>query len=206
VKDNGGMDYNESRTYEGWGGYGGIALDGIRGLNARLDYIHLKEDMIVPFMALSYLPGMAGYRLSADYELDLRRWSSLPEALSCSVFYKRLSEVDVPDVGLMASPNLYGWSALEEENVSFAGINFDIIFSEYLNAGFGYIDYGNWRDGNIEEFDTTREVYSVFLNYSFSGRAAVETQYMRIDVSDDSSGEKLQSESDIFSLYSVVEF
>ncbi|MFO7914606.1 MAG: hypothetical protein R6U43_02825 [Candidatus Krumholzibacteriales bacterium] len=198
-------DYQGSRTYDGWGGYMGLELEDIGGLNARFDYIYLKDDIMVPFMALSYLPGMAGYRFSADYRLSLQRWSGMMEAVSVSLFYKRLSEIDTP--GMIVIEPGYSWGGGgEEEEVSFAGVNLDILFAGRWEAGIGYIDWGNWRDGNINSFDTNRDIYTANLRCSFGSRAAAELQYQRIDITDDSSGEELTSASDIYSFYSVVEF
>jgi len=203
--DNLDSDYQGNRTYDGWGGYGGIELKDIGGLNARFDYIYLKEDIMVPFMALSYLPGMAGFRASADYSLSLRRWSGMMEAISVSLFYKRLSEIDTPAM-IVVEPG-YSWGGGgKEEKVSFSGITLDFLFAGRWDAGIGYIDWGNWRDGNINAFDSNRDIYTATLRYSFGSRAAAEMQYQRIDITDDSSGEELTSTSDVYSFYSVVEF
>ncbi|MBD3178175.1 MAG: hypothetical protein GF417_00490 [Candidatus Latescibacteria bacterium] len=158
--------------------------------------------MNVPFMALSYQPGMKGIRVSADYRFSLKRYSSRFDELSISLFYKRLGEIDPP----ASFHALSGGGGGNEEKISFSGVNINLLFSGGLEAGAGYMDWGKWDEGVLDPFDENRDIYTATLRYSFGGRAAAEMQYQRIDMADDSAGERMSSVSDIYSFYSVVEF
>ncbi len=176
-----GQDSDRAEEQEGNAAMAGITFRSYDRLNVMCDYIKLDEGFHSPFAAISYQPGMEGFRVSSR--------SRLPgERFLLSLFYKRLQEIE-PE-----SPEL---NRIKE---SLSGISLDMDLENGFGASAGYIDLGRWREEE-DSFDFTRKAYTVSTRFRFTGNSYIQAEYQRVEVTDDSTGKKLESETDLYSVY-----
>jgi len=194
--------YAEELTLKGKGGMGGLVMDGLRDLSVKCDYIYLGEEFYSPFMALSYIPGTEGIRVSSEFGIPVDRL--MPRVFSAagvrsagiSVFYKKLREVEPPASGM------------EKKEISFTGFMLEAGFTGGFGASAGYLDRGNWREKEVGGYDAYRKVYSATLSYSVNPRSSILAQYQRIDTFDNSvmADQDSESKADIYSVYGTFRF
>lgn len=181
------QDGNGKYEYEGGGGIAGILLErnGLYELNC--DYLRTEPGFYSPFAALSYEPNREGVRASGVLYL-------LDERAAVSVFYKRAREIDTY------------LEDRQKEQLSLFGLSLDLEHESGFGGYLGYLDRGSWRTGDSGSFDATRRVFSTGLRYRFETNAYLELRYERVDTSNNETGDKLESETDLYGLYLKAEF
>ena len=118
----------------------------------------------------------------------------LDERAAVSVFYKRAREIDtyIEDS--------------QKEQLSLFGLSLDLEHESGFGGYLGYLDRGSWRTGDSGSFDATRRAFSTGLRYRFETNAYLELRYERVDTSNNETGDKLESETDLYGLYLKAEF
>ncbi|MCU0640281.1 MAG: hypothetical protein MUF59_10510, partial [Candidatus Krumholzibacteria bacterium] len=175
-------DFEGSFDRNGNGGYAGVAIDHGSGFLAACDYVEIGRGFHSPFAAMSYQSGRRGIRISS-------RLSYPDERSAFSIFYKRLGETGPEGPGL------------EKREWSVFGASIDADFGSGLGGGLAYIDEGSRRDGDAGRFDAARRSLTAGARFRFNRASYVQGQYQRIDNADDSSGSRLESETEMFSVY-----
>lgn len=183
---------NQSLEYvdeysRGGGGLGGIAIEQPLGPALIVDYLRLARGYSTPYSALSYEANTEGVRASG-------RAPFFGDRLTLSLFCKRLREAD------LLSPET------ERKQISLAGASIDAGLWGDLRAGLGWLEKKSWRDGATSPFDSRRRGIVAELRIEFEKIGAVQLRYERIDNAETSSSVATESATDMYSLYSSVEF
>jgi len=174
-----------AQASDGFGGFGGVVVEMPRWLEFTLDYLRLDPNFNSPFAALSYEANTEGLRAAA------RAW--MPgEALSLSLFYKGLREVEV--------------AAGERERSAVAGGSIDCRIAGDLGANVGWLEETSRREGTISPSREYRRAIAVGLHYNFGRAGVLQAQYQRIRNSGPSLEYEIVGETDLYSLYATVRF
>ncbi len=167
---------------EGGGGMAGLIFEEDRLLRVRCDYLRIEDGFYSPFGAISYTRDREGGRISS-------RFSPGGRYPALSVFYKRLREIDIESPGA------------EREHTSLFGVSCDIDLESGYGASAGYLDKGDWRGGTVDRYNASRKAFTAGARYRFDNNSYMQLQYQRVNYSDDASGGKLESFTDLYSFY-----
>jgi hypothetical protein len=182
-----GPGHDEEVKLEGSGGIAGFVAGKEGLLELRLEYLRLDDGFHSPFAALSYEAGRHGMRSSAVLHLP-GGWSAL------SLFYKRLREIEAPEAGA------------ERDELSFAGVTFDVDHPAGPGGSLSWLDRGEWRGGDLLAYDESRRTLTASMRYRFGKPAWIEAMYQRTDGEQAQGSASAESRTDIYSLYLRAEF
>jgi peroxiredoxin len=173
----------------GGGGRGGIAIEKPLGPGLFVDYLRLSRGFSTPYSALSYEENTEGVRASARAPL-------FGDRLSIALFHKRSREADlVPQ-------------AAKRKQISLSGASLDFGLRGSFGAGLGWIEKKMWRDkdGGIPPLNSYRRGFVAELRYGFERTGAVRLRYERIESTGTAFDSATESGTDMYSLYSSIEF
>jgi peroxiredoxin len=173
----------------GGGGFGGIAIEKPLGPALHVDYLRLSRGFSTPYVALSYEENTEGVRASTRAPLAGGR-------LTVSLFYKRLREAD------LVPP------ASKRKQISLSGASLDVGLWESLGAALGWVEKKMWRDeeGAIPPLNEYRRGLVGELRYEFERYGAVRLRYEHSEGTGTAFGVPSESGTDMYSLYSSIEF
>ena len=172
---------------EGGGGIGGVAVEKSQRLGLFLDYLRLTRDYYAPFAALSYDPNSEGFRASARTPL-------YGDLISLSLFHRRLREIGVSEPGM------------ERALIRLSGASLDVDFDGALGAGLGWLEKRSQRGGLVFPSDERRRAIVASIHHDFGSHGVVRLQYERVNSETSSAGLAVESEADMYSLYSSLRF
>jgi peroxiredoxin len=173
----------------GGGGLGGIVIEKPLGPALLVDFLRLSRGFSTPYAALSYEENTEGVRASTRAPFASGR-------LTVSLFYKRLREADLAP------------SASKRKQISLAGASLDVGIRGSLGAGLGWVEKKMWRDEDaaIPPLNAYRRGLVGELHYGFETYGDVRLRYERSEGTGTAFGVPSESGSDMYSLYSSIEF
>ena len=171
----------------GGGGLGGVAIGAVSGASVLVDYLRLSRGYATPYAALSYEENTEGLRTSASVPL-------FDDRVSIDLFYKRLREADL-------SPN-----ETDRAQISLTGASLDLVLRGGFGAELGWLESKRWRDGSVSPFDSSRRGIVAELRREFEKIGALRLRYERVDNAETSSAGATESGTNMYSLYSSIEF
>jgi len=179
------VDYVRS----GGGGLGGIVIEKPLGPALLVDYLRLSHGFSTPYSALSYEENTEGVRASTRAPLASGR-------LTVSLFYKRLREADLAP------------SASKRKQISLSGASLDVGIWGSLGGSLGWVEKKTWRDedGGIPPLNAYRRGLVGELSYGFETYGDARLRYERSEGTGTAFGVPSESRTDMYSLYSSVEF
>jgi hypothetical protein len=170
----------------GSGGLGGVAIGAASGASVLVDYLRLSRGFATPYAALSYEENTEGFRASAR--------APLGDLVSIDLFYKRLREADLAP------------GETNRAQISLAGASLDVVLRGGFGAELGWLESKRWRDGSVSPFDSSRRGIVAELRREFEKIGALRLRYERVDNAETSPAGATESGTDMYSLYSSIEF
>ncbi len=173
--------------HRGSGGFGGIVIEKPLGPAVLVDYLRLSRGYATPYAALSYEENTEGLRTSARVPL-------FDDRVSIDLFYKRLREADLAP------------SETDRAQISLAGASLDLVLRGGFGAELGWLESKRWRDGTGSPLDERRRGIVAELRREFEKIGALRLRYERVDNDAITSSGEAESKTDMYSLYSSIEF
>jgi hypothetical protein len=194
--DRHGLVLEGESEYRGDNGSGvaGLTVEYGELLELKCDYVRTDPEFYSPFAALSYEENKEGIRTSATFH-------PMGETAALSLFYKRARDTEEPEADDAVPP-----AGAEREQLSLFGASADFELPGGWGWSLGYIDSGRWRTGDYEPFDSTRKTFVGSVRYHFVRNAYLELRSERIESKSNESGQPLDSETNLYSLFIMGSF